>query len=165
MPRLLGDALGERRGEDAVAGACPAPFGFAAGAGCGAGAARSLRLGVLRRAAAGAASAFGARRRSGGAAGGRSRDALRILALAGDQRDELVHRHVGRAFRHHDLGEDAFVDGLDFHGRLVGLDLGDHVAGLDRVALLLQPLGEVALLHGGRQGGHQDIDGHGVDGS
>ena len=46
-------------------------------------------------------------------------------------RDELVDRHILRAFRHHDLGEHAFVDGLDFHGRLVGLDLGDHVAGLD----------------------------------
>ena len=35
------------------------------------------------------------------------------------------------------LPERALVDRLDLHGRLVGLDLGDHVAGLDRVALVL----------------------------
>ena len=33
---------------------------------------------------------------------------------------------------HQDLAERALVDGLDLHGRLVGLDLGDDVAGLDR---------------------------------
>ena len=52
------------------------------------------------------------------------------------------------------------VDRLDLHRRLVGLDLGDHVARLDGVALLLEPLGEVADLHGRRQGGHQDVDRH-----
>ena len=35
-----------------------------------------------------------------------------------------------------------------------------HIAGLDRVAFLDQPLGEVALFHGRRQGGHRDIDRH-----
>ena len=34
----------------------------------------------------------------------------------------------------------AFVDGLDLHGRLVGLDLGDDVAGLDIVAVLLRAI-------------------------
>ncbi len=57
-----------------------------------------------------------------------------------------------------DLADRAFVDGLDLHGRLVGLDLGDHVAGLDLVAFLLQPLGERALFHGGRERGHQNFD-------
>ena len=99
------------------------------------------------------------------AAGGRSADALRILALAGNQRDKLVDRNVRRAFRHDDLGKNAFVHRLHFHGGLVGLDLGDDVAGFHRVAFLLQPLGKVALFHRGRQGGHQDIDGHGVYGS
>jgi hypothetical protein len=60
-----------------------------------------------------------------------------------------------RAFGHDDLADDALIDGLDFHRRLVGLDLGDHVAGGDAVALLDQPFGERALLHGRRQGGHQ----------
>src|SRR5262249_28591596 len=52
------------------------------------------------------------------------------------------------------------VGRLDLHGGLVGLDLGDDVAGLDLVALLLDPLGEVALFHGGRQRGHQYGDRH-----
>ena len=40
------------------------------------------------------------------------------------------------------------------------LDLGQHVAGFDRIAFFLQPLGEVALFHRGRKRGHQDFDGH-----
>ena len=63
---------------------------------------------------------------------------------------------------HQDLAKRALVDRLDLHGGLVGLDLGDDVAGLDRVALVLQPLGEVALGHGRRQGRHQDLDRHGL---
>ena len=87
-------------------------------------------------------------------------DGLGVLALSRDQADQLVHRHIGRAFRHHDLGEHALIDRLDLHRRLVGLDLGDHIAGLDGVALLLQPFGEIALLHRGREGGHEDVGGH-----
>jgi hypothetical protein len=34
-----------------------------------------------------------------------------------------------------DLGDDAFVDRFEFHRRLVGLDLGEHGAGGDGVAL------------------------------
>src|SRR5262249_45266682 len=51
-------------------------------------------------------------------------------------------------------------DCLDLHGGFVGLDLGDHVTRLDRVAFFLVPLGEVALFHGGRQRGHQHLDRH-----
>ena len=84
-----------------------------------------------------------------------------VLALAQDHRDRRVDRDVGGAFRDQDLAERALVDRLDLHGRLVGLDLGDHVAGLDLVALALEPLGEVALLHRGRQRGHQHFNRHG----
>ena len=69
---------------------------------------------------------------------------------------------VGAALEDDATYAGVIVDGLHLHGGLVGFDLGDHVAGLDRVAFFLKPLGEVALLHRGRQGGHQDIDGHGV---
>ena len=55
---------------------------------------------------------------------------------------------------------DALVDRLDLHGRLVGLDLGDDIAGLDAAPFGDQPLGELALFHGRRQGGHQDLGGH-----
>ena len=92
--------------------------------------------------------------------GGRRRR-RHVLSLLRQHRDQLVDGDVLRAFRHHDLGERAFVDRLVFHGRLVGLDLGDHVTRLDLVALLLEPPGEVALLHGGRQRGHEDVDRHG----
>ena len=93
---------------------------------------------------------------------GRCRRGLHVLAFRRQHRDELVDRHVGGAFRHHDLGQHAVVDGLVFHRRLVGLDLGDHVAGLDLVAFLLEPARKVALLHRGRQRGHEDVDGHGM---
>ncbi len=96
-----------------------------------------------------------------GALPGRCRGGLHVLAFLRHHRDQLIDRHVGGAFRHHDLGQRAVFDGLVFHRRLVGLDLGDHVAGLDRIALLLEPLGKVALLHRGRQCRHEDVDGHG----
>ena len=86
---------------------------------------------------------------------------FRILALLRQHGDELINRHIVGAFRHHDLCHHAILDGFVFHRRLVGLDLGDHVTGLDRFAFLLQPFGEVALFHRGRQRRHEDVDGHG----
>ncbi len=74
--------------------------------------------------------------------------------------DQAVDLHAFGPFRDDDLGDDALVDGFHFHGRLVGLDLGDHLAGLDLVADLDVPLGQVALFHGRREGGHEDIDAH-----
>ena len=95
-------------------------------------------------------------RRLAGAGAGR----FHVLAVAGEHRDHIIDRHVLGALRHHDFGKRALVDGLDFHRRLVGLDFGDHVAGLDLVALFLEPLRKVALLHRRRQRGHQDVDRH-----
>ena len=90
---------------------------------------------------------------------------LHVLAFAGQHRDHRIDRHVLGAFRNDDLGERALVDRLDFHRRLVGLDLGDHVAGLDLVALFLEPLGKIALLHRGRQRRHEDVGRHGPTGN
>jgi hypothetical protein len=90
-----------------------------------------------------------------GRACGRSRRSGFALALQlGDQGVDL---HVLGAGRHEDRFDHAFVDGFDFHRRLVGLDLGDHVAGLDGVAFLDQPLGQGPLFHRRGQGGHQDV--------
>ena len=61
--------------------------------------------------------------------------------------------------RDQDLAERALVDRLDLHGRLVGLDLGDDVAGLTVSPSFLSH-GEVALGHGRRQRRHQDLDRH-----
>ena len=58
---------------------------------------------------------------------------------------------------HQDGVHHALVHRLHLHGGLVGLDLGDDVAGGDGVAGLHVPLGEHALLHGGREGGHEDV--------
>src|SRR6516162_1673320 len=126
----------------------------AAGACVACAAARGASLGL---AAGGGAGAGRAEAATPVEAGGGRLDVLPLLRQHGDER---LDRHVLRALRHHDLGERALVDRLVFHRCLVGLDLGDHVAGLDLVALLLEPLGEVALLHGRRQRGHQDIDRH-----
>ena len=76
------------------------------------------------------------RRRAGSPCSGR----LDVLAVAGEHRDHVVDRHVLGALGHHDLGDRALVDRLDFHRRLVGLDFRDHVAGLDLVALFLERL-------------------------
>jgi hypothetical protein len=51
-------------------------------------------------------------------------------------RDRRVDGDALGAFLDEDPGDRAFVDGLDLHGRLVGLDLADHLAGLHFIALL-----------------------------
>ena len=90
----------------------------------------------------------------------RARRRLHILAFAGQHGDDRIDRDVLCPLRHHDLGERALVDRLVFHRGLVGLDLGDHIAGLDLVALLLQPARKIALLHRRRQCRHEDVGGH-----
>ena len=82
------------------------------------------------------------------------------FAVGQNGRDRRVDGDVGGAFRDQDLAERALIGRLDLHRRLVGLDLGDDVARLDRLAFLLQPFRKVALLHGGRQRGHQHLNGH-----
>ena len=117
--------------------------------GCGRGSQRS----------GGSFGGFGRRRRGAGLRSPRT-CGFHVLAFTGQHCDHVIDRDVLRALGDQDLGDRALVDGLDLHGRLVGLDLGDDVAGFDLVAFLLQPLGEVALLHRWRKSGHQDVDGH-----
>ena len=59
--------------------------------------------------------------------------------------------------RHQDLAQDAGAERLHLHVGLVGLDLGQHVADLDRVAFVLAPLDDGALLHGGGELGEHDL--------
>src|SRR5690606_5749040 len=82
------------------------------------------------------------------------------FAFGQEQRDRRVHANALRALLHKDLAESAFVHRFHFHGGLVGLDLSNHVTGSNAVSLFLEPLGEVALLHGGRKGGHQNLGRH-----
>ncbi len=83
-----------------------------------------------------------------------------ILAFRQEHRNRRIHRHAFCALRDHDFPDRALVDGFDFHRRLVGLDLGDGVARGNAIAFLLQPFRKLALLHGGRQRGHEDGGGH-----
>ena len=108
--------------------------GFGGGAACGAGAAGFRRFGFC----SGFGRLCGLRRRSSSRLC-RARRRLHVLAFARKHGDHRIDGNVLRALGHDDLGERAFVDRLVFHRRLVGLDLGDHVAGLDLVAFLLEP--------------------------
>jgi hypothetical protein len=67
---------------------------------------------------------------------------------------------VGWVLPVEDLRDRAFVDRFELHRRLVGLDLGEDVAGLHLIAFLDQPFGERALLHRGAEGGHLEFDRH-----
>ena len=77
-----------------------------------------------------------------------------------EQRDGRVDLHAFGALGNQQLRHLALVDRLHLDGRLVGLDLGDGVAGVHHLAFRHQPLEELALLHGGRQRGHHDLNGH-----
>ena len=90
----------------------------------------------------------------------RVRDGGRVLALGDQDADHGVDRNPFGALGHDDLAQHALVDRFDLHRRLVGLDLGDDVPGLNGIALVLEPFGEVSLGHGRRQCRHQDIDRH-----
>jgi hypothetical protein len=89
----------------------------------------------------------------------RYRGALAVLEQHGDR---CVDLHTLGALIDQDLADDALVDGFDLHGRLVGLDFGDHVAGGHAVAFLFQPFGQIALFHRRGERRHQNIDRHGV---
>jgi hypothetical protein len=76
-------------------------------------------------------------------------------------RDGVVDRDMLGAFGDEELVDRPILGRLDFHGGLVGLDLGEDVAASDLIAFLDVPFGELALLHGGRELWHEDLRGHG----
>ena len=55
-------------------------------------------------------------------------DRCRVFALLGDDGDGRIDGDILCAARHEDACQNALIDRLDFHGRLIGLDLGDHIA-------------------------------------
>ena len=114
---------------------------------------RRLRLRLLRL-------GCGLRARRGQRGGIDLRHLRHILAVLGQHGDDGVHRHTLRALRHDDLRQHPLVGGLQLHDRLVRLDLGDHVAGVHLLAFLLQPAGDLALGHGGRERRHENGNGH-----
>ena len=95
-----------------------------------------------------------------GGRGGEFFERRRVFALLEQEGDRLVDLDALRAIRDDDLADAALIDRLVFHRRLVGLDLGDDVAGVHLVALFLEPAGEIALGHRRRQRRHPDFDRH-----
>jgi len=83
-----------------------------------------------------------------------------VLAGFGEYDDQCADGGFA-ALGDDDFGDGAGVKGFEFLGGLVGLDLGDHVAGFDGVSLLFEPARERAVGHGVRELGHGDFDGHG----
>ncbi len=90
----------------------------------------------------------------------RSRNRRCLLAIGNQQRDRTVHGDMLGAFGNKNSAEPSVLGHLDFHRRLIGLDFGDNVAGAHVIALAHEPLGERALLHGGRKLRHKDFSRH-----
>ena len=78
-----------------------------------------------------------------------NRHRIGAFTFCGNDRNRRVDCDIFRAVCDQDLSEHALIDRFDFHRRLVGLDLGEHIAGLDLVADLLDPFGKFALFHRG----------------
>ena len=93
------------------------------------------------------------RRHSGGHRTGDS------LAGLSDPRQRALHGYVV-ALLCHDLQQNAVLLAGQLVGQLVRGDLRHHVAGLYGIALVLDPLGEGALLHGQTQLGHFQFKSH-----
>ena len=111
--------------------------------------------GAAAGASAGAGSASGCAR-SAGASPFALRGLDRLAGLA-DERDRRAE--LGRlALLHEDLEQDAGLVALELHRRLVGLDVGEHVALGDRVALLLGPARDRPPLHRVGEARHRNLD-------
>src|SRR5260370_1264746 len=107
-------------------------------------------------AAARAGGTAGRAGRGPGRGGGTGRVAPRRIR---DHRDQVADRHLfARGVR--DLAEHAAAERFDLAFGLVGLDLDEDVSALDRLALLLEPLDDLAGLHGVRQLGHDHLGDH-----
>ncbi len=76
------------------------------------------------------ATANGASAGSGAVSATGAAAAPALFAFCKDQGDRGVDLHALGALRNEDFLDGAFIDRLDFHGRLVGFDFGQHVADL-----------------------------------
>jgi hypothetical protein len=82
------------------------------------------------------------------------------FALFEQNGDQAVDLDARAALGDDNLADETLIDGLEFHRGLVGLDLGDDLAGLDLVTLFDQPFGERALFHRRGKCGHQNFNCH-----
>ncbi len=95
----------------------------------------------------------GERGRGGGGRSG-------LLPLARNRRDQRADLDRVGAGGDVEFADHPALVGFEFHRRLVGLDLGEDVAGFDGVALLDQPFGQRPLLHRRGHGGELDFGRH-----
>jgi hypothetical protein len=101
------------------------------------------------------------RRRFGGW-GGRSGSAGNggnVLPGLPDHGDQAGDRYGG-SFGYDVLEQHAIRSGHQLHDRLVGLDLGQHVALGHLLALFFLPLDQPTLFHGRGERLHHDFRGH-----
>ena len=75
-----------------------------------------------------------------------------------DQPDRFTHRR-GATGGHQHGGQKTLVERLHIHVGLVGLDHQHRLTALDLVAGFLEPLHDLALRHGGAEGGHENFVG------
>ena len=75
-----------------------------------------------------------------------------------DQPDRFTHRR-GATGGHQHGGQKALVERLHIHVGLIGLDHQHRFTALDLVAGFLEPLHDLALRHGGAEGGHENFVG------
>ena len=112
---------------------------------------------------AGVTGGLGGSRRGDGSSrsgsSGRSRSAAHGLAGLADPGQGALDGHIV-ALLGHDLQKGTFHLAVDLVGQLVGGDLHDHVTDLHLVALVLDPLGHGAFLHGQTQLGHLQFISH-----
>ena len=87
--------------------------------------------------------ALGAGLAAARAAGPSGRARISVLAFARQDRDRRSDLHSIGALGDQDLGDRAFVDSLELHRRLVGLDFGQDVAGFDLSPSLTSHLASV----------------------
>lgn len=88
--------------------------------------------------------------------GGRSKDVILelrdIVCLLGD--DHNRRAQADKIFRSGGLGDIPFFLHLEGHRSLISLYFGNGISGLNLISDLLEPLEDLAFLHGGRQRRH-----------
>ena len=74
----------------------------------------------------------------------------------GENEGDFVADFDDAAFLDVEFGQFALVEGLHFHGGLVGFDFGEDVADFDVVTFVFAPFDEGTFEHGVAQFGHGD---------
>src|SRR5262249_30615398 len=114
-------------------------------------------------------------------ANGRAGDWLGRLHLPGDRRylrclsrgrlfacreqipDDLAHLDLVPGFGSAGgNGENTSVQGFNLFGGFIAFERKQEIAGLDRVAIALQPFDEGSVFHRPAQPGNSDLDGHDI---